>query len=140
MSGTTYNGAIVLLNETVDPAENITEEVEEESDEHQFFYTAGSGLDLTTTYTNFDEDGNPLEQPFSLTARASSSGTLSFTLRHEPTKPNSGLSDAGGETDIVTTFKVAIGIALSVSQRFKPASLVNYTMRSGFFYSYNLFI
>ncbi|MGB5320475.1 type 1 periplasmic binding fold superfamily protein [Eudoraea sp.] len=108
VSGTTYNGAIVLLNETVDPAENITEEVEEESDEHQFFYTAGSGLDLTTAYTNFDEDGNNLGTTFSLTAGASSSGTLSFTLRHEPTKPNSGLSDAGGETDIVATFNVAI--------------------------------
>ena len=30
-AGATYNGSIVLLNETEDPAENITEEVQEEA-------------------------------------------------------------------------------------------------------------
>ena len=55
-SGTTYMGSIVLLNETEDPAEDITEEVEKEAEEHQFFYTIGGGLDASTTYTNFDGD------------------------------------------------------------------------------------
>ncbi len=31
-----------------------------------------------------------------------------FTLRHEPTKPNTGLADAGGETDIAVTFNVTV--------------------------------
>ena len=39
-----YSGSIVLLNETEDPAENMTEEIEEEDLAHQFFYTIGSGL------------------------------------------------------------------------------------------------
>ncbi len=108
VAGTSYNGAIVLLNETESPAEDITEEVEEESDEHQFFYTVGGGLDATTTYGNFDGAGNPLGTEFSLSAVSASSGTLTFTLRHEPNKPNSGLSDAGGETDIEATFNVEI--------------------------------
>ena len=43
-ANTVYDGSIVLLNETESPAENITEEVEEEDDEHQFFYTVGSGV------------------------------------------------------------------------------------------------
>ena len=105
---TTYTGSIELLNETENPAEDITEEVEEESDEHQFFFTASSGLNITTEYTNFDEDGNPLGTEFELYTGAESSGTLTFTLRHEPTKPNSGLSDAGGETDVEATFSVTI--------------------------------
>ncbi|MGI9545687.1 MAG: type 1 periplasmic binding fold superfamily protein, partial [Flavobacteriaceae bacterium] len=79
VAGTTYNGSIVLLNETETPAENITEEVEEEDDEHQFFYTVGGGLDVTTEYANFDGDGNPLGTEFTLTAGAASSGTLAFT-------------------------------------------------------------
>lgn len=108
MAGTTYNGSIVLLNETVSPAEDITEEVEEEADEHQFFYTVGSGLNVTTEYANFDDDGNPLGTEFTLTAGAASSGTLTFTLRHEPKKPNTGLVDAGGETDIATSFNITI--------------------------------
>ena len=107
-SGISYNGSIVLLNETEDPAENITEEVEEESDEHQFFYTIGGALDATTTYENFDGDGNPLGTEFSLDAGDASTGTLTFTLRHEPNKPNDGLADAGGETDITATFNVTI--------------------------------
>lgn len=107
-TGVTYNGSIVLLNETVNPPENITEEVEELDDEHQFFYTIGGGLDVTTEYSNFDGDGNPLGTQFTLTAGAASSGTLTFTLRHEPTKPNTGLGDAGGETDISATFNVTI--------------------------------
>lgn len=107
-TGATYNGTIVLLNEAESPAENITEEVEEESDEHQFFFTPGGGLDVSIAYSNFDTAGNNLGTEFSLVAGAASSGTLSFTLRHEPTKPNSGLSDAGGETDIEASFPVVI--------------------------------
>lgn len=108
ISGTTYNGSIVLLNETEDPAEDITEEVIEEAEEHQFFYTIGSGLDVTTEYANFDADGNPLGTEFTLTAVSASTGTITFTLRHEPTKPNTGLGDAGGETDISATFDVTV--------------------------------
>ena len=107
-SGVTYNGEIELLNETESPAEDITLEVEEEDDEHQFFYTIGSGLNATTTYTSFDGDGNNLGTEFTLAAGAASSGNLTFTLRHEPIKPNTGLSDAGGETDIEATFSVVI--------------------------------
>ena len=107
-TGVTYSGSIVLLNETVDPAEDITEEVEEESVEHQFFYTATGGLDVTTNGENLDSEGNKLGTEFTLVAGAVSSGTLTFTLRHEPTKPNTGLNDADGETDISATFDVSV--------------------------------
>lgn len=108
MAGTTYNGNLVLLNETVSPPENITEEVEEEGEEHQIFFTTGSGLDVTTEYSNFDGDGNPLGTEFTLTTGEAGSGTLTFTLRHEPKKPNTGLADAGGETDIAVSFNVTV--------------------------------
>ncbi len=107
-TGVVYSGSISLLNETETPAENITEEVEEESDEHQFFFTVGSGLDASTEYLNFDTGGNPLGTQFSLTAGLVSSGALTVTLRHEPKKPNSGLQDAGGETDIESSFNIVI--------------------------------
>lgn len=108
VNGKVYNGTIELLNETVNPAEDITEEVETESNEHQFFYTAGTGLDISTTYENFDINGENLGTEFTLTTNTVSSGTLTFTLRHEPTKPNTGLADAGGETDISATFDIVI--------------------------------
>lgn len=103
-ANSTYEGEVTFLNETEDPAEDITEEVEEESDEHQVFFTAGGGLDVATTYTNFDGDGNPLGTTFTLTTGDASTGTFTVTLRHEPVKPNDGLASAGGETDIEVTF------------------------------------
>ncbi|WP_339848970.1 type 1 periplasmic binding fold superfamily protein [uncultured Dokdonia sp.] len=107
---TVYNGSIKFLNETESPAEDITEEVEEESDEHQVFYTPSTGLDAAVTYEDFDGNGNPLGTQVTLTTGATTgSGTLTITLRHEPTKPNDGtLGNAGGETDVQVSFPVAI--------------------------------
>jgi len=112
-AGTTYDGIIELLNETETPAEDITEEVQEEADEHQFFYTIGTGLDVTTTYEDEDGDGNPIGVEFTLTANTASSGDLTFTLRHEPNKSASGvaggdITNAGGETDITETFSITV--------------------------------
>ena len=107
--GTSYTGSIVLLNETEDPAENITLEVEEENTDHQFFYIPDANLDVTTEYGNNDDDGNPLGTQFSLDAGAASAGTLTVTLRHQPKKPNDGtLADAAGETDVDATFSLTI--------------------------------
>ena len=92
----------------MDPAENMTEEIEEESLEQQFFYTIGSGLNAITEYMDEDPEGNPIGLDFTLTTTAASSGDITFTLRHEPTKPNMGIEDAGGETDIEATFDIAI--------------------------------
>lgn len=108
-ANTTYAGSIVLLNETETPPENITLEVEEEADEHQFFFTLSGSLDAQTAYSNEDEDGNPLGTEFGFFTENASSGTLTVTLRHDLKKPNDGtLSDAGGETDIAQTFNVVI--------------------------------
>lgn len=113
-TGTTYTGSIELLNETEDPAEDITEEVaDEEADEHQFFYVIGSGLDVTTAYSDQDEDGKPVGVEFTLTANSVSSGDLTFILRHKPNKSASGVADgditnAGGETDIEETFSISV--------------------------------
>lgn len=107
-SGVSYSGSIVLLNETEDPVENVTEEIEEEDDEHQFFFVVGSGLDVTTSYDDQDGNGNPVGLSFTLTAGSASGGDFTVTLRHEPTKPNTGINDAGGETDIEETFVITV--------------------------------
>jgi len=105
----TYSVSIEFLNES-DPSdvEDITEEVGEEDDEHQVFYVASTALNFTYTYGDQDGDGNPLGLMGSAATGAASTGTLNIVLRHEPTKPNDGLADAGGETDISVTFDVTI--------------------------------
>ena len=105
---TQYQGAVRFLNETETPAEEITEEVLEEADEHQVFYTISEGLNITTTYVDFDDNDNPLGVQITLSTGAASEGSLTVTLRHEPVKPNDGLDSAGGETDIATSFDVTI--------------------------------
>lgn len=108
VANATYNGSIELLNETETPAEDITEDVEEKDEEHQFFFSAGGAI-TGTAYGDQDGDGNPVGLSFELTTGEAGSGTLQVTLRHEPKKPNDGtLADAGGETDITQTFTVTV--------------------------------
>ena len=105
---TTYTGAIVLLNETETPAENITEEVAEEDDEHQFFFQT-TGSIASVDYGDTDENNNPVGILFTLATDTAGAASITITLRHEPKKPNDGtLADAGGETDITETFNLTI--------------------------------
>ena len=108
LENTQYQGAVQFLNETEDPAEDITQEVIEEADEHQVFYTISEGLNIQTTYEDQDSQGNPLGVQITLSTGTASEGSLTVTLRHEPVKPNDGLESAGGETDISTSFDVSI--------------------------------
>ena len=105
---TTYDGSILLLNETETPAEDITEEVAEEDEDHQFFFE-GSGSITGVSYSDADGDGNPIGILFEMTTGGAGDASLAITLRHEPKKPNDGtLADAGGETDIAQTFSVSV--------------------------------
>jgi hypothetical protein len=107
-TNTTYTVAVKILNETESPAEDITEEVKAEDDEHEFFYTTSiSGLTIEKTDT--DGNNNPLGIETSVTTTAAGSGTLTIVLKHEPTKPNNGTAtNAGGSTDVEITFSVTI--------------------------------
>jgi hypothetical protein len=107
---TTYTGSLDLLNETEDPAESITAEIEEEDDEHQFFFSSAL---VNTAYADMDADGNPVGLAFTLTTSDAGTGSLTIILRHEPVKSADGVSDgditnAGGETDISVTFPISV--------------------------------
>lgn len=111
-ANTVYNGTIALSNETTDPGEDITEEVKEEDDEHQFFFSSTIN-DITIAYTDFDADNNPLGLTTTLTTGNAGSGVLTIILKHEPMKFASGVSDgditnAQGETDIKIDFDLTI--------------------------------
>ena len=106
-AGTSYAGSIVWLNEMEDPAENVTEEIVEEQDEHQVFFSA-AGVGMEFVYMDFDGNGNPLGTQFVLAPLGTGSGSVTITLVHEPAKPNDGLDTAGGSIDIQTTFPVTV--------------------------------
>ncbi len=108
----TYTGVIKLLNELESPAHDISEEVEEEADEHQFFFsTTVEGLIIT--YTDEDDNGKPLGLENQLVTGDAGSGQLTIILRHEPAKNAAGVSEgditnAGGESDIEVTFDIDV--------------------------------
>lgn len=112
MAGTVYNGAVTFLNELASPAENITQEVQEEGTEHQvFIQQAGLG---TVTYADQDANGNPIGVAFTFTAaQQPATGIMTITLRHEPNKTAEGvaggdITNAGGSTDAEVTFATEV--------------------------------
>ena len=112
VAGVTYTGSLNLLNESENPAESITEEIEAEDEEHQFFFEV-TGANAIIGYADQDADGNPVGLATTLTTGAASTGTLKVTLRHEPNKSASGvkeglIANAGGETDIEVSFPITV--------------------------------
>lgn len=109
-----YTGRIVLLNESETPAEDITEEIMEEDDEHQFFFIPdGIDVDIAIDYDDMDADGLPVGLNTKVQTGNSSIGKLRIILRHQPDKGASGVSEgditnAGGETDIEVEFDLVI--------------------------------
>jgi hypothetical protein len=110
-ANTTYHGELVLLDETKSPAEDISEEVKEEGDEHQFFFEV-TGAELTHSYIASDVDANgvPVGLYPKFVTGAASTGTLKVILKHQhDVKPVSGNGDSSkGETDIEVEFNISI--------------------------------
>ena len=112
-ANTTYSVSVEFLNEQDSPAEDITEEVAEEADEHQVFVVPGTGLNLTYTYSDQDVNGDPIGLAGTVTTTGASTGNLTVTLIHEPNKAAANVSsgdptNAGGETDVTVTFSATI--------------------------------
>ena len=130
MNGAAYNLAIKFENRLEMPAEDITMEVRDESDQHQVFLT-GTAVDgpatnqptapLEHTYTDRDINNLPIGLANGISA-AAGTGTLIVTLRHMPpindmpvkasdtaTKVKTGgFAAIGGENDVNVTFNVTV--------------------------------
>lgn len=96
-----YNVAINVLDESKNPAEDVTKEIEELNTEHQFFYTSNTDR-LVISNRNYDSKNMPLGLKFS--AQTSSNGnvlgSLRVVLKHyteaapKSTDPQAGSTDA----------------------------------------------
>ena len=122
----TYTLTVTFLNESETPAENITEEVEEEAEEHALYFSVTNGLFDTFTYADDDAPDDEGDGVFALglttnvaTADGTvSTGTLNVTLLHESDKSAGGTSNgsnvisvpagAGGETDVTADFTINV--------------------------------
>lgn len=119
-----YTLSITLINglaQPSDPAYNITTEVEEEGDEHMFFFEwtnnmfidpAGNGnLDNRNDDVNYgDQDVNslPIGLETSWIAGNQASGTFRVVLKHQPDLKTAASGSSMGETDLDITFEINI--------------------------------
>lgn len=113
---TTYTGSLDLLNEAASPSESIKQEILEEGDDHQFFFNVSNALGNFAYAAPNDENGRPIGLNFTFTTGANAgTGNLTVTLRHEPNKAgtnvsNGDITNAGGETDIEVSFPIIIAV------------------------------
>jgi hypothetical protein len=128
--GTTYTLTVTFANRLEDPPEDITEEVADESDEHQVFFTGTAvdgpasdnpGAPLTHAYDDEDPNGLPVGLTSTIVA-ATGTGALTVTLRHLPPindtavktaevamqVADGGFSAIGGSSDAQVDFLVAV--------------------------------
>ncbi|MGB2868098.1 MAG: hypothetical protein WBD36_06595 [Bacteroidota bacterium] len=87
VSGKTYNGKFVLFDESVNPREDLTNDIIDEKDAHVFKFTFNGGLDTNRVkITNLDTDskGLPFGLNFKITIAGSgaASGNIHVILEH----------------------------------------------------------
>lgn len=112
-TNTTYDASLDLLNETLTPAESITDEIIEEALDHQFFFSGTNNIGTFAYAIPYDGNAHPVGVNFTFTTTSAASGNLTVILRHQPDKSASGVSsgditNAGGETDAQVTFPVVV--------------------------------
>lgn len=106
-ANTTYFVSLKLLNEIANPTEDMTVEIEEEANDHQFFYHVH---DANVAISYDDQDSNTPPLPIGIRTiwktGAVSTGTAHITLKHQP-----GIKDGNettGDTDVDVEFVVKV--------------------------------
>ncbi len=102
-----YTCTIELLNESVSPAEDITEEVRAEGADHEFYYIPSEPF---VTIEKEDTDSNSLPIGISSTwlTGSAATGTVRVVLKHKPGSKRAGDPVTKGETDIDLNFTIKI--------------------------------
>jgi predicted component of type VI protein secretion system len=108
-AGVTYSGTIGVFDDV--NGENVGAEIDEEADEHQFFFIPGgqAASRLSIAATDSDSNGLPVGLTFTLATTPGGAGqaSLRVILSHFDDDPKDGVSQSD-ETDIDVTFPVTI--------------------------------
>lgn len=105
-SSTAYTATIEMLNKSVDPVINITEEIEDEANDHIFCFTA-TGVNIAFSGFDTDSHSRPVGLTSTWTTPTPGSGTVNITLRHQP-GVKTGDCPGAGDTDANITFDVSV--------------------------------
>jgi len=108
--GVNYEGTVQLLNTTENPPEDITEEVMEEAEEHQFFYEFDSG---GIQIERLDADANGLLLGINyriLVSSGAANGNLRVILLHFEDADKTSNSFPSNQTGIDTDVDIEIPV------------------------------
>lgn len=105
-ANTIYNMKVYLWNNMDNPPVNITDEIEAEKDEHQFFYIISSYLKMEGTYRDVDDNNLPVGLDNTIETFAPSTGEFTVVLKHQAENKNGDYYN--GETDLEAKFYVII--------------------------------
>lgn len=121
----TYTLTFEILNNLAAPTDaeyNISAEIEEEGDEHQFFFSWTNNVFTNPTgngnianrndvvnYNDEDVNGLPIGLSTSWTAKdVASSGKFTVLLKHQPELKSNTTTSSDGETDIDLIFDITV--------------------------------
>ncbi|NRT12700.1 type 1 periplasmic binding fold superfamily protein [Flavobacterium sp. 14A] len=112
----TYNGVLTFKNELATPVDDITLEIIEEGVDHQVFYQKTGNLNAFTYGTsasNLDANGLPVGLQSVFTTTDAATGTVTITLRHQPSKSANNvaagdITNAAGSTDAEVSFPITV--------------------------------
>lgn len=105
MKNTTYMAEIILLNESKNPVDTISNEVIAEGTDHIFCFETGPDITITRT----DKDANNMElgiQSKWITANMNSTGNVAVILRHQPGTKNGTCIPGSTDVDIPFVYKI----------------------------------
>ena len=118
---TEYTLRMVIENCLESPCELMNEEIEEEDEEHQFFFSftndaftspVGNGnIDTASdplNYNDADGNGNSIGLNTSWTTGSASSGSFTVQLQHQPDVKTATSGATDGDTDFALTFNLNI--------------------------------
>ncbi len=128
MKNVSYTLKITLINELAkptDPEYDVTEEVEEEADEHMFFFawtnsvfsdpTGDGNVDNRNDPVNYEDDDNEdgVGLPLGLetnwtTINASVNGTFRVILKHQPDLKSAATTSNDGKSDLDVMFSLTV--------------------------------
>lgn len=118
-ANTEYNLSLDLENSI--EGESITEEIEEEDDEHMFFYAftndifsdpSGNGnidnIEGPVNYEDSDDNGLPVGLNTSWTTGDAGTGTFRVVLKHQPNLKTATSTVEDGSSDVDLTWNISI--------------------------------
>jgi hypothetical protein len=105
-ANTDYKLAATFSHTLHTPAEDLTIEVKNESNDHLVCYVA-TGAMTSPAIQDKDSAGKPLGLESTFKTGAAGAGTLKITLKHKADKSNANACGTG-ETDVEATFNVTV--------------------------------